>query len=286
MKKSGSITIGPPQNAVYNRLGNYNVTVTLEDLEGKTLVHTKSFKLEAPAQKIVANFELDTNEAGTNKVKEKVSGKNATFSLVSSQGRLKNSQVFRAGAVRKAASLEWDGSEKGIIVAPHIPFGTNGQFTMTGWLQLNDIQNNRLFGQDEWFGFTMRDGDLYFGQADTNAGDTSAVQGAKSVKSTDVTFKAGNWYFVAGIANGEELQLYVVDKANVTKPEKFTQSVSGSSINPGRCVFVIGGQIDRNCKGYTYDDQSNGHTGTFDEIRLYDRALSEGEIRALALMGA
>lgn len=92
---------------------------------------------------------------------------------------------------------------------------------------------------------------------------------ADAVLESSHPFELGCWYSVVGTYNGTELRLYVNGELNTSMP--YTVS-----------IFYDQGVLELG--GVSY---SGGHIhfvdGTLDELRVYDGALSESEIQALAL---
>ena len=79
------------------------------------------------------------------------------------------------------------------------------------------------------------------------------------------TYDVGEWHHVVGTYDGEEMKIYVDGKLEATS------SVQSGAINyPDRVFFSIG--------AYKDDNEDFVHKGMLDEVRLYDRALSEKEV--------
>ena len=79
------------------------------------------------------------------------------------------------------------------------------------------------------------------------------------------TFDAGKWHHVVGTYDGAEMKIYVNGKL-----ENTSDAQSGAINYPDRVFFSIG--------SYKDDNEDFVHKGKLDEVRLYDRALSEKEI--------
>ncbi|MCY3739983.1 MAG: LamG domain-containing protein [Candidatus Poribacteria bacterium] len=73
------------------------------------------------------------------------------------------------------------------------------------------------------------------------------------------------WYHVVGTYDGKEMKIYVNGK-----PEGTSGVQSGPINYPDRIFFSIG--------AYKDDNEDFVHKGMLDEVRLYDRALSEKEV--------
>ena len=79
------------------------------------------------------------------------------------------------------------------------------------------------------------------------------------------TYDAGKWHHVVGTYDGAEMKIYVNGKL-----ENTSDAQSGAINYPDRVFFSIG--------SYKDDNADFVHKGMLDEVRLYDRALSEKEI--------
>ena len=99
--------------------------------------------------------------------------------------------------------------------------------------------------------------------------------------------KADQWIFIAGVYTGKELRVYV-SHDGLTSPDfrrdprfpDYTRKVLRSPIaNPGTGDFTIG-----------YFGPGAGvhfkHPGTFDDVHIFSRGLSEDELLRVAQRGA
>ena len=79
------------------------------------------------------------------------------------------------------------------------------------------------------------------------------------------SYEMNKWYHVVGTYDGKEMKIYVDGKL------EGTSGVQSGPINyPDRIFFSIG--------AYKDDNEDFVHKGMLDEVRLYDRALSEKEV--------
>lgn len=79
------------------------------------------------------------------------------------------------------------------------------------------------------------------------------------------TYDVNEWHHVVGTYDGKEMKIYVDGKL------EGTSSVQSGVINyPDRIFFSMG--------AYKDDNEDFVHKGMIDEVRLYDRALSEKEV--------
>ena len=79
------------------------------------------------------------------------------------------------------------------------------------------------------------------------------------------TYDTNKWYHVVGTYDGKDMKIYVDGKL------EGTSNVQSGVINyPDRIFFSMG--------AYKDDNEDFVHNGLIDEVRLYDRALSEKEV--------
>ena len=79
------------------------------------------------------------------------------------------------------------------------------------------------------------------------------------------TYDMGEWHHVVGTYDSAEMKIYVNGKLENTSDDQ-----SGAINYPDRVFFSIG--------SYKDDNEDFVHKGMIDEVRLYDRALSEKEV--------
>lgn len=78
-------------------------------------------------------------------------------------------------------------------------------------------------------------------------------------------YDMNEWYQVVGTYDGKEMKIYVNGKL-----ENTTNAQSGDINYPDRIFYTIG--------AYKDDNEDFSHKGLIDEVRIYDRALTEKEI--------
>jgi murein DD-endopeptidase MepM/ murein hydrolase activator NlpD len=97
-------------------------------------------------------------------------------------------------------------------------------------------------------------------------GVTASSQGVPSVASSTTQVQINVWYHVAVTFTSEQMQLYVNGVLQSTVP-------TGFSLDPGITPLYLGRIGEDGCEGYL--------NGILDEVRIYNRALSEAEIQQL-----
>jgi len=138
----------------------------------------------------------------------------------------------------------------------------SGDFTITAWIKLTSDGINTVagkkgsnYGASPGYMLTVDDGVLYFTMGD----------GSNSFKSSGFAgVNDGQWHFVAGVRNGSIAYVYF-DEQN-----KSDDCSAIGDVNNDRNFYV-------GRKGYV----GNFFNGTIDEVRIYNRALSEEEIKRL-----
>ena len=83
--------------------------------------------------------------------------------------------------------------------------------------------------------------------------------------SVDDSFK-GDWYHVAGTYDGSELKIYINGGIGAT-----TAHIGAIDVSTGNLTI-----------GINSEENDRLYNGSIDEVRIYNRALTEGEILYLA----
>ncbi|HUL50956.1 MAG TPA: LamG-like jellyroll fold domain-containing protein, partial [Candidatus Nitrosotalea sp.] len=131
-------------------------------------------------------------------------------------------------------------------------------FSMAGWIRPTGVQGNRigLWGQNDVveFGFI----------------NSTTIELWTPVGQIDITYPFPNneWHHVAAVGTGQELELYFDGNLAATSP------VTVTSYGNSTYAFNIGG-------GGVFDDVGNYFVGQIDEVSVWQRALSAGEIARL-----
>ncbi len=159
-----------------------------------------------------------------------------------------------------ARSLSFDGSNDKVTVSGSI-LSNLQQFTLSGWVRPTSAGSRiGFFGQNDV---------IEFGFIDSSHILCYSANGAQpSWAFTSTTFPMNIWHHVACTGTSKAVQLYV--DGVLVKGGVVAVSNYGSDTDP----FNIGGSV--------FDSTGNNFTGTIDDVRVYKRALSSGEIAALA----
>jgi len=188
-------------------------------------------------------------------------------------------QVLHDGALNNLGQIEgatWNGSGK--VGDDALSFDGTDDFVGTGidslttpltisfWVQLNDTSTTYAF-----FGnFNTTNSDLYMryrGSDSDDAFDFTADDGSSTVPTVGSTSAStGVWYHMTGTITSDGVrELYIDGVSEATTNSSTTEYDSGRA-------FVIGERGGNN----------SFHDGLIDDVRIYDRALSQPEIEALA----
>jgi hypothetical protein len=154
-----------------------------------------------------------------------------------------------------------------------LDFGTD--FAVCAWIKMTSIVKGTVFGKggDESGGIRYA---LAMGETDSNKMclTTDDDKSKKQAKGATVV-NDGAWHHVVGMRNGNTAMVYVDGKLDgtVALPEGY--SLSGTSQHDA----LIGAVADhRDPTGAT---KEKFFAGTIDDVRVYNRALLEAEIREL-----
>ena len=122
------------------------------------------------------------------------------------------------------------------------------------------VQDNGAFEKGWLFGTRWKAFSFALSSEDADDGD-----GLLTYLNSANSYDMNEWYHVVGTYDGKEMKIYVNGKL------EGTSGVQSGAINyPDRVFFSIG--------AYKDDNEDFVHKGMLDEVRLYDRALSEKEV--------
>jgi hypothetical protein len=170
-------------------------------------------------------------------------------------------------------AYRFDGADDYIMVAnsPSLQIGT-GDYTIAAWIKTGVSSYGRIFSKGSWgctTGYMMRlDGDKVLLENASNGSCLVRFPGSTTV--TD-----GSWHFVAGVVDRRAGGAIYVDGVLDAK-QMIDTSAYDLSNDRTPTIGAIDMVVDRPV-GYP-DEFFNGK---IDEVRVYNRALSPGEIRAL-----
>ena len=155
-------------------------------------------------------------------------------------------------------ALEFDGEDDHVIVADDPAFAIAENITLMAWFSPNDSLNSRRLMSKNNSIFVIFD----FG--DKNSIDFLVKPNNTFAQSTTTDWKVGEWYHFAGTFDGKTMKVYVNGKLE-------GDTANNVPIAPSPLELWIGG-----------DDLGNAtdhFPGKIDEVRLYEKTLSEANIQ-------
>jgi len=161
-------------------------------------------------------------------------------------------------AGRFGTGLEFDGEEDHVVVADDAAFAIAENITFMAWFSPNAVLTGRrlMVKNDSIF--------VIFDFGDTNSIDflVKPVNAFAESKTTD--WQVGEWYHFAGTFDGKTLRVYVNGKLEGEAPNDVP-------ITPSDLELWIGGD--------DFGRPTDFFPGKIDEVRLYDKTLSEADIQ-------
>lgn len=144
--------------------------------------------------------------------------------------------------------------------------GTNSEITMSCWFKANDVnsgQNLISKGRD----YTSNYGYHLNVNNNKNRGLYRLLSGENNIVHTNDVLLTNNWYHVLTFFDGNESKIYLNGISHNTTSQP-------GEIGPSSTNLIIGCHSPYPPTWYTFD-------GIIDDIRIYNRALSENEVQAL-----
>jgi hypothetical protein len=168
-------------------------------------------------------------------------------------------------------AMEFDGTDDYILISDNADINPNNQWTVVAWVKLDNISGGRKIvsrgssgesiDTNANTGLSVDDGnvkvDYEYGTGGTNVTRYSAS-----------TLDTGVWYFISGVYTGGDIEVYVngaLDNGLITGTPSNLPNTTSSVLTVGA---FGGGVIDK------FD-------GKIDEVKIYNYALSEDEIKTL-----
>jgi sialidase-1 len=153
-----------------------------------------------------------------------------------------------------------------------LDFGT-GDFAVSAWIKLTTIERATVYakGGDNGGGirYTLAMGEANDNKMTLTTDDDSSKRQTKG----DTVVNDGAWHHVVGMRSGNTGLVYVDGVLDGTQDLPEGYDLSGSSQH-NALIGAITSHTDGSLEKF--------FTGTIDDVRVYDRALSNGEIADLA----
>ncbi|MDE0690501.1 MAG: LamG domain-containing protein [Candidatus Poribacteria bacterium] len=154
--------------------------------------------------------------------------------------------------------LEFDGEDDYVIVADDPALAIEENITFMAWFSPNDILTKRRLMVKNNSIFVIFD----FGNADSI--DFLVKPNNTFAESTTTDWKVGKWYHFAGTFDGKTMKVYV-------NGELEGEAANDVPIAPSNLELWIGGD--------DFGRPTDSFPGKIDEVRLYEKTLSEDDIQ-------
>jgi hypothetical protein len=197
---------------------------------------------------LVAHWKFDDGSGGT-----------ATDSAGTNNGTLNGNPTWTAGRIDGA--LSFDGTGDYVSLAP-ISVLTGDTVTAQAWIRVSDLTGSNPILTQNIFSMTK---DGYYFQVSGSRPTFYVINGFTSAQAiSPEIINADQWYHVAGTNDGSNLKLYV-------------DGLLKSSVSSTGFTGV-------NNNAYIGSDSISGlyYTGLIDDVRIYNRAVSESELQDIA----
>jgi fibronectin type 3 domain-containing protein/regulation of enolase protein 1 (concanavalin A-like superfamily) len=262
---SGGLTISLPLTGLTTgQAGNYTLYVTNSYGSTNTAAATVTvlpFTSGSYAQMIITNNPVSywrLNETGTPATAYDCVGGNdlANTSVVSTQG------VQGFGFETTNTAAWYNGTNAGSAGSAPL-MNSMTKFTICGWFKAASMpqpSRTALFGQNDLAEFGFHNSVLGIWIA-------SPVAGGVLVTNPTVTLVSNTWYFVAATADGTNVSLYL--NGSLLKSLPGTMTNYYNSADPFRIGYGV------------LDGSGNYFKGAIDEVALFNRALTAGQLQAL-----
>jgi len=224
----------------------------MEQYEHRTQCEKPDGSTDIPTAGLVGYYTFDNPDLGTDESGE------------SNHGEAIGGQTTSGAGLCSDAALDPDGDETHIEL-DNFP-GPDSGLTISAWIKPEQVDSNgqRIFADDvvnDGYALSLNDagpGQLRFFNRD----------GSPVSLDTDPIIEEGNWYHVVAVydADGGTRTIYVdgVEEASMSGDPSLATTGTAS----------IGGEPEASSEDKYFD-------GVIDEVRVYDRPLSEDEVEAL-----
>lgn len=156
-------------------------------------------------------------------------------------------------------ALEFDGDDDHVVVPDDDALDLTDNVTLMAWFSPNDVLTSRRMMVKNDSIFVIFD----FGNSKEGI-DFLVKPNNTSAESTTTDWKVGQWYHFAGTFDGKTMKVYINGKLEGEK-------ANNVPIAPSDKELWIGGD--------DWGRDTDHFPGKIDEVRLYDKALSEADIQ-------
>jgi hypothetical protein len=177
----------------------------------------------------------------------------------SHNGKLVGNAGWSSGKLGGAIKLDGQGSF--VRITNRAAFNMGNQVTVAGWVNVHSVPSEWMAiatkGDNAWrLSMMMQERRFHFSVNDWNLVQLNG----------NVVVEPDTWHHVAGVYDGREIRLYVDGKLD--SKQSWTQGIGRNNAE-----VLIGENAER--KGRCFD-------GLLEDVRIYNYALSQSEIKALA----
>lgn len=269
-----TVAAAPPAIAVshgYGRLGAFQIELTLVDAAGGQSVQVVDVELAIPRDALELELLFTQSTADTGPAMRDVAFTAPVYAT----------DRFDRGD--RAVDLYNEAGNHGLASVPFIEELTLS-LSIAVWVQVDSLVNaQRIAGQDDWFNLFVRD------EAGVGTVGFGVLDGFFSPEADPPVMQApitdGVWTLLVGVVEqlGPDTRVALYVDGELAASETLS---STAYPNPGRgdaadaCRFYVGNRPENPCSAST-SHEFDGLSGTVDDVRVYSRALSAGEVRAL-----
>ncbi len=185
-------------------------------------------------------------------------------------------------------SLSFDGANDRVIIGDpaggELDFGTTQSFTLSAWINTNDAAAlSRPFSKGHW-AWSGGGYSLWVDNGVLEAGATGTSQATSTVADTSTSvISNGTWYHVAAVFDqtAKTIQLYVDGTAqNLVKAAGTCGTATGTVLDYSACTTATASSTYDFVIGASHTNNEH-FDGEVDDVRVYNRALSDAEVTAL-----
>ena len=159
-------------------------------------------------------------------------------------------------------ALEFDGDNDYVDIGDNSVFDITGNITLAAWIKVDSFTKN--------YAIIVCKGDANGWSIGRNSSTSYLIFTCSTDRTNTVTGNTavddGQWHHVAGVYNGSTMYLYLDGEVDNSK------SLSGAITTNAYNVYI----------GKSDEHPNSWWNGLIDDVRIYDRALSEEEIQELA----
>ena len=156
-------------------------------------------------------------------------------------------------------ALEFDGADDHVVVDDDDALDLTEKITLMAWFSPNEVLTSRRLMVKNDSIFVIFD----FGNSKDSI-DFLVKPDNKFAESTTTDWKVGEWYHFAGTFDGETLKVYVNGKLE-------GEGANNTPITPSDLELWIGGD--------DFGRPTDHFPGKIDEVRLYDKVLTDADIQ-------